>query len=60
MELRKSSAMFRKCREELDAMGEKVEAQVFYPRQDFCTDNGAMIALAGHLRLNQSFTPCLL
>ncbi|CAC9445622.1 Kinase-Associated Endopeptidase (Kae1), required for threonylcarbamoyladenosine t(6)A37 formation in tRNA [uncultured Gammaproteobacteria bacterium] len=38
-------------REELDAMGEKVEAQVFYPRQDFCTDNGAMIALAGHLRL---------
>jgi tRNA A37 threonylcarbamoyltransferase TsaD len=39
-------------REELDAMGEKVEAQVFYPRQDFCTDNGAMIALAGR---NASF-----
>ncbi|MCH7773813.1 MAG: tRNA (adenosine(37)-N6)-threonylcarbamoyltransferase complex transferase subunit TsaD, partial [Bacteroidetes bacterium] len=24
---------------------------VFYPRPEFCTDNGAMIALAGHLRL---------
>jgi tRNA A37 threonylcarbamoyltransferase TsaD len=30
-------------------MGEKVEAQVFYPRQDFCTDNGAMIALIVNL-----------
>ena len=35
----------------LDKMGKKLEAKVFYPRQEFCTDNGAMIALAGHLRL---------
>jgi N6-L-threonylcarbamoyladenine synthase len=38
-------------RRELDAMGFKLGVSVFYPRQEFCTDNGAMIALAGHLRL---------
>lgn len=27
--------------------------QVFYPRLEFCTDNGAMIALAGALRLQR-------
>ncbi|MFA7633886.1 MAG: tRNA (adenosine(37)-N6)-threonylcarbamoyltransferase complex transferase subunit TsaD [Thiohalomonadaceae bacterium] len=26
-------------------------AQVYYPRAEFCTDNGAMIAYAGYLRL---------
>ena len=40
-------------RQELDAMGLKYGAQVFYPRQEFCTDNGAMIALAGHFRLSK-------
>ncbi len=38
-------------RNTLDTMGIKSSTEVFYPRQDFCTDNGAMIALAGHLRL---------
>ena len=33
--------------EELGAIGK----QVFYPRLDLCTDNGAMIAYAGYLRL---------
>lgn len=41
----------RALRKELDAMGCKLGVNVFYPRQEFCTDNGAMIALAGHLRL---------
>ncbi len=40
-------------RKELDKMGEKTGSSVFYPRQEFCTDNGAMIALAGHLRLTK-------
>jgi len=38
-------------RQVLNKMGKKLDAEVFYPRQEFCTDNGAMIALAGHLRL---------
>jgi N6-L-threonylcarbamoyladenine synthase len=28
---------------------------VFYPEFEFCTDNGAMIALAGALRLGAGF-----
>jgi len=40
-------------RQVLDQMGKKLDVEVFYPRQEFCTDNGAMIALAGHLRLIQ-------
>lgn len=41
----------RLLRQHLDAMAEKLGAQVFYPPPAFCTDNGAMIALAGALRL---------
>lgn len=33
-------------------MSARFEGQVFYPRMAFCTDNGAMIALAGALRLS--------
>jgi len=32
-------------------MAARFKGRVFYPRLDFCTDNGAMIALAGALRL---------
>ena len=35
----------------LRRMVEKERGQVFYPRPEFCTDNGAMIAYAGWLRL---------
>lgn len=37
-----------RLRERLDALE---GAEVFYPRLEFCTDNGAMIAYAGHCRL---------
>ncbi len=37
----------RKLRERLNDL----KAQVFFPRLEFCTDNGAMIAYAGALRL---------
>jgi len=41
----------RRLRSELARAGEKDGFQVYFPRLDFCTDNGAMIALAGAIRL---------
>ncbi len=41
----------RRLRSELAAAGEKDGFRVYFPRLDFCTDNGAMIALAGAIRL---------
>ena len=38
-------------RQALQGMAEKHDWQVFYPSHEFCTDNGAMIAFAGALRL---------
>ncbi|MEE2024179.1 MULTISPECIES: tRNA (adenosine(37)-N6)-threonylcarbamoyltransferase complex transferase subunit TsaD [Alkalimonas] len=38
-------------REQLAALLQQRGGRVFYPRKEFCTDNGAMIALAGHQRL---------
>jgi len=35
----------------LQAMLEKENGQVYFPRHEFCTDNGAMIAYAGSLHL---------
>jgi len=35
----------------LDAAAARGKFSVFYPAMEFCTDNGAMIALAGCLRL---------
>ena len=43
----------KSLRFELDQMAKKHNYQVFYPSMDFCTDNGAMIALAGHIRLTK-------
>lgn len=42
----------RQLRLQADAL-EADGMQVFYPRLEFCTDNGAMIALAGASRLQQ-------
>jgi len=41
----------RRLRARLLAMGEREGVRVVYPRSEFCTDNAAMIALLGHLRL---------
>lgn len=38
-------------RSTLSAMTEKERAEIFFPRLEFCTDNGAMIAFAGCQRL---------
>ena len=41
----------RVLRERLDAAAARQGAKVFYPRIEFCTDNAAMIAVAGMARL---------
>ena len=40
----------RELRRQLDAKAARAKISVFYPELEFCTDNGAMIALAGALR----------
>jgi N6-L-threonylcarbamoyladenine synthase len=40
----------RELRRQLDAAATKQRITVYYPELEFCTDNGAMIALAGALR----------
>ena len=40
-----------RLRERLSVMVKHRDAEVFYPRPIFCTDNGAMIAYAGTMRL---------
>ena len=44
----------RSLRTALDAAGVRKGFRVCYPPLEFCTDNGAMIALAGALRLQDS------
>ncbi len=41
----------RQLREALNAAAQKKRFRVYYPELEFCTDNGAMIAFAGALRL---------
>jgi len=41
----------RNLRRQLISTGEEQGFRVYFPRLEFCTDNGAMIALAGALRL---------
>jgi len=38
-------------------MAERFSGDVFYPRFEFCTDNGAMIAVAGALRHSEATSP---
>jgi len=44
----------RRLRVELDKAARKKEFEVYYPRMEFCTDNGAMIAFAGAMRLTHA------
>jgi N6-L-threonylcarbamoyladenine synthase len=41
----------RRLRERLAGVAQLVGAELYFPRPEFCTDNGAMIALAGCMRL---------
>lgn len=41
----------QRLRQSLQAVVVREDAQLYYPRLEFCTDNGAMIAYAGYLRL---------
>jgi N6-L-threonylcarbamoyladenine synthase len=41
----------RKLRERLEVIARRSGARLYFPRAEFCTDNGAMIALAGCMRL---------
>jgi N6-L-threonylcarbamoyladenine synthase len=42
----------RRLRERLAGVVRELDAELYFPRTEFCTDNGAMIALAGCLRLS--------
>ena len=44
----------KRLRETLNLAAEERGFEVFYPRLEFCTDNGAMIAFAGAMRLRQA------
>ena len=46
----------RELRRQLDEQAAKMKIKVFYPELEFCTDNGAMIALAGALRMQAGVT----
>lgn len=43
-------------RAELKKLMQKLKGQVYYPRTEYCTDNGAMIAYAGMQRLKANQT----
>jgi len=49
----------QRLREALEVMTAAQRSQVFYARPEYCTDNGAMIALAGALRLEAGHAEAL-
>ncbi|GGW80467.1 tRNA (adenosine(37)-N6)-threonylcarbamoyltransferase complex transferase subunit TsaD [Alteromonas halophila] len=46
----------RALRQQMQAMMDDLRGEVFYPKLEFCTDNGAMIAYAGMQRLKAGQT----
>jgi tRNA N6-adenosine threonylcarbamoyltransferase len=49
----------KQLREGLNGLMNEVNGKVYFPRAEFCTDNGAMIAYAGYLRLKAGQTESL-
>jgi len=49
----------QKIRQQLQQMSKKEGVEAFFPRPEFCTDNGAMIAYAGCQRLKAGQTQAL-
>ena len=43
----------RRLREKLGDLTKNMQTSIYYPRLEFCTDNGAMIAFAGYQRLKR-------
>ncbi len=41
----------QRLRQHLTQLANELHVEVYYPRPEFCTDNGAMIAYAGYVRL---------
>lgn len=42
----------KQLREKLTGMAAKAGGHIFYPRPEFCTDNGAMIAYTGYVKIS--------
>ena len=42
----------RQLREKLKAMTDETGCRIYYPRPEFCTDNGAMIAYTGYVKIS--------
>jgi len=45
----------QRLRQKLSELSEHTNTAIYYPRLEFCTDNGAMIAYAGYQRLKMGF-----
>ena len=42
----------KQLREKLKAMTDETGGRIYYPRPEFCTDNGAMIAYTGYVKIS--------
>jgi N6-L-threonylcarbamoyladenine synthase len=50
----------QRLRAKLNELTQSLKTKIYYPRLEFCTDNGAMIAYAGYQRFkNNSYDPTL-
>lgn len=49
----------QRLREKFNHLAETHNLEIYYPRVEFCTDNGAMIAYAGYERFKRGIDPTL-